>query len=190
MKKLLFAFVVLDFLFLGSIWFSNSEDSRQIASTGISTLTGELDGKAQKLNLIKSLQFNVTDLSIELRIPDLPEICADKTIVVLNFKAIDVAFAGENPQIKHSFSCKSIVDKPNNFEALTTEKKDLYNMHKQNLLKLSNSDLRATGLYEDEEMPAKWKLFEVQFSGETSFTITEAEFNTYIGAETLHFQIY
>ncbi len=178
MKKFLILFVVLDFIFVGVVLKIFSENERSIAS--LEQENPLSDGKAQKLELIKSLKLITSNDEITLDTNLLQSLCASYEIVELKFKAINVAFSGQPPLISHTYSCSEVRKKPEQ-QALVTTVADFRSMKTQNLIKKPESQLKAFGLFSDEDLPAEWQLYEISVSGELSFTISEAEFNQVLG---------
>ena len=186
MKKLLILFVALDLVFVGVILRLFSEKERTIASYEDSPhLT---DGQNQKLDLIKSFKFSFTKDEVRLQTDYLQSLCTSYDIVELKFKALNVAFSGQPPLITHSFSCAAIGKNPDQ-EILRTAIADLRILQKENLLKKNESQLRAYGIFADEELPNDWALFEIAVTGKINFTISETELNEILPSENFQFQI-
>lgn len=186
MKKLLVLFVILDIVFVGLILKMFSEKERSIASfEGAPKLT---EGQNQKLDLIKSLKFSNSKNEVLLQTDYLQSLCSSYEIVELKFKALNVAFSGQPPLISHSFSCSEISKNPDQ-EILRTAIADMQLLQKENILKKSESQLRAFGIFADEELPQVWALFEIAVSGTISFTISEAELNEILPTENFRFSL-
>lgn len=186
MKKLLILFVVLDLVFVGVILRLFSEKERNIANFEDSPkLT---DGQNQKLDLIKSFKFSFSKDDVLLQTDYLQSLCASYDIVELRFKAVNVAFSGQPPLIIHSFSCAEIGKNPDQ-EILRTAMTDLRLMQQENLLKKNESQLRAYGIFADEDLPNDWALFEIAVTGKINFTISEAELNEILPSENFKFQL-
>lgn len=186
MKKLLVLFVILDFVFVGVILKLFSEKERSIASYEDSPKLTE--GQNQKLELIKSFKFSYTKDEVLLQTDYLQSICNNYEIVELKFKAVNVAFSGQPPLISHSFSCTEIGKNPDQ-ELLRTAMSDLRSMQKETILKKNESQIRAFGIFADEDLPNDWALFEIAVSGTISFTISEAELNEILPSQSFQFQL-
>lgn len=186
MKKLLVLFVILDFVFVGVILKLFSEKERSIASFEDSPKLTE--GQNQKLDLIKSFKFSFSKDEVLLQTDYLQSLCSSYDIVELKFKALNVAFSGQPPLISHSFSCIQIGKNPDQ-EILRTAIADLRSLQKENIMKKNESQLRAFGVFADEELPNDWALFEIAVSGTISFIISEAELNEVLPTESFRFQL-
>lgn len=186
MKKLLAIFIVLDFVFVGMVTKILSEKQRSVAS--LQNRTELTEGQNQKLELIKSLKFSTSAEEILLTTDMMQSLCASYSLIKLKFKALNVAFSGQEPLITHTFSCAEI--KKNTEQAiLKTAIGDIKSLHTLPLLKKEISQLQAQGIYSDEEMPNEWRLFEIEVSGETSFNISEVELNKILGEDVFKFQL-
>ena len=186
MKKLLTLFVILDLIFVGVILKVSSEKERSVAS-----LPNEpelTDGQNQKLELISSLKFSHTSEKLALKTDLLQSICFSYSLIELKFKALNVAFSGQQPFISHTFSCAEI-KKDTTQQSLITSVADFKSMQKNHLLKKEFSQLIAHGIYSDEELPNEWCLFEIVVSGETNFSISEAELNKILGQDVFKFNL-
>lgn len=186
MKKLLVLFLVLDFIFVGVIVKIFPQKERSIAS--LQNRTELTEGQNQKLELIKSLKFSVSPEEILINTNMMQSLCSSYSLIQLKFKALNVAFSGQEPLIIHTFSCAEIL-KNTEQETLQTAINDIKSLHKTPLLKKTTSWLQAHGIYSDEEMPNEWRLFEIAISGETSFNISEAELNNVLGEEVFKFNL-
>lgn len=186
MKKLLVLFFILDFVFVGLVLKLFNEKERSIASFEDSPKLTE--GQNQKLELIKSLKFSFSKYEVLLQTEYLQSLCISYQIVELKFKAANVAYSGQPPIISHSYSCTEIGKNPDQ-EILRTAISDLQSLQKESVLNKSESQLRAFGIFADEELPNDWVLFEIAVSGAISFTISEAELNEILPTENFRFPL-
>lgn len=186
MKKLLVLFVILDFVFIGVILKLFNEKERSIASFEDSPKLTE--GQNQKLDLIKSLKFSFSKDEVLLQTDYLQSLCGSYQIVELKFKAVNVAFSGQAPLISHSFSCTKIGKNPDQ-EILRTAIADLRSLQRESVLSKNESQLRAFGIFADEELPNDWVLFEIAVSGTINFTISEVELNEILPSENFQFSL-
>lgn len=186
MKKLLVLFVILDFVFVGLILKIFYEKERSIASLDAAPKLSE--GQNQKLELIKSFKFTSSKEEIVLSTELLQSLCATYDLIELRFKATNVAFSGQPPFISNSYSCSEI-SKNSHQETLGTSIADFKSLQKNSSLKKDTSQMKAFGIYTDEEFPNEWVLYEIAISGEISFTITEAELNDILGLDVFKFYL-
>ena len=107
MKKLLALFVIIDFIFIGLIIKLNTNPSRVIASTD-SSFDSLTEGQKNKWNLIKTLSFKITEDDVLLETDMLQMICETSSLIELKFLALNVAYAGSQPTISHTFTCEKI----------------------------------------------------------------------------------
>ena len=184
MKKLLIFFVILDFVFVGVILKIFAEKERSIAS--LEDQPKLTHGQNQKLDLIKSLKFSTSKEAVELQTEYLQPLCSTYDIVEMKFKAVNVAFSGQPPKISHAFTCVEI-SKHQERESLKTAIADLRSMQKNSLLKKNESQLRAFGIFSDEDFPNEWVLYEIAVTGKISFIISEAELNEFLPSEDFRF---
>lgn len=186
MKKFLIIFAILDLIFVGVILNINSQKERSIASSESGKrLTA---GQNQKLELIQSFQFSSSLNDVALTTDYLQSLCTLYDNIELKFKAINIAFSGQQPFISHSFSCSEI-KKEADLDSLRTSIADIKSLQKKPVLKKDSGELRAVGIYSDEELPKEWLLYEIVVSGEISFTISEAELNKALGLENFKFKL-
>lgn len=169
MKKIFLLFIVFDLIFAGVILKLRqpAQPNRDIAE---SSDTGLTEGQTQKLHLIQNLVFRKTDQKIILQSDYLQPICESASLISVKFKATDLAVSGQPPHIIHTYSCADIQQTPDQ-TLLETDVTDFLSLHRQD----GAPGLTAHALYRDEEFPQKWALYEIQISGELSFTVTEAE---------------
>lgn len=186
MKKLLTLFVILDFIFIGIILKINSDKQRSVASAEYGI--GLTDGQIQKLEIIRSLKFLTSNEQIVLSTNMLQSLCTTYAVIELKFKALNVAFSGQQPLISHSFSCDEI-KKNKEQESLQTLFSDIKSMQKISVLNKETSQLRAYGIFSDEDLPNEWGLFEITVTGINSFVITEAELNKIQGENIFSFEL-
>lgn len=187
MKKILILFVLLDLVFVGVILKITNEDNRRFVAsvTGDAELT---EGQQQKLDLMKSFIFNKTESEVILRTNTLQAACASFTTIELKFKALNMAFSGQEPLITHTFSCEEI-KKDTSSDSMVTALSDLKSLRTEPVIKKQSSVLAAHAIYSDEEMPNDWRLFEIRFSGSQSFSISEVEINKILGEEIFKFSL-
>lgn len=187
MKKLLALFIILDLIFVGIVIKISSEKQRNVASE--SANNSELtEGQKQKLEIIQSLHFNKNEEAIILQTNMLQALCASYSLVELKFKAVNMAFSGQEPLVTHAFSCAEII-KNNDLEKLSTNLTDFKTLNKTKEYRYNLSLLKSKSLYSDEDMPSEWRLFEISISGENSFNISEAELNKILGDSSFYFDI-
>lgn len=190
MKKFLSLFILLNFIFVGLILKISSDKKRSIASQqdeneSASELT---PGQKRKIELIKSLVFTRTSSGVMLKTDNLQILCDSNTFVELKYKALNIAVSGQEPMISHKFSCDEI-KKNATQEGLFTSIADIRSMHKSSLLKKDFSELRAQGIYSDEDLPNHWRLFEISIIGENDFNIFEVEINKFLGEKVFKFSL-
>jgi hypothetical protein len=186
MKKFLILFVILDFVFVGIVLKISTEQQRHLAS--VTQDNGLTEGQTQKLDLMNSFRFSATATEIGLSTDRLQSACASYAVIELKFKALNVAFSGQEPLITHSFSCEEI-KKDNSLDSLITKIEDFKSLKNQPALKKEASLLKAQSIYSDEEMPNEWRLFEIRFSGASSFSVSEAEINKILGEDSFKFKL-
>lgn len=132
MKKLLILFVLLDFVFVGVILTIYSDNERTIASL---EQTPKLTaGQNQKLEVIKNFKFKTSKDEVILYSDFLQSICATYVLIELRFKASKVAFSGQQPLIRHTYSCSKI-SQTSGQASLPTSIEDLKSLHKNHLIK-------------------------------------------------------
>lgn len=186
MKKLLILFVILDFAFVGIVLGLFSENERTIAS--LDQVPNLTDGQTQKMELIKSLKFSATGESVVLQTDLLQSLCASYTLVELRFKAINVAFSGQQPLITNVFSCAEVIKDPGE-NSLRTTFADFRSLQQASVLKRPGNQLQAKGIYSDEELPNEWVLYEIAAAGELNFTISEVELNEFLDTQGFKFSL-
>lgn len=186
MKKFLTMFVILDLIFVGVVLKIYSENDRSIAS--LQNQPELTEGQNQKLELIKSFRLSSSQIEVVLNTEMLQSLCVTYSVIELKFKALNVAYSGQEPLITHAFSCAEI-KKNTAQDSLRTSIQDLKSLQKNSLLKKEASQLTAHGIYSDEELPNDWRLFSIAVSGEASFNISEAELNKVLGEEAFKFQL-
>lgn len=186
MKKFLFLFVILDFVFVGIVLKISIDQKRNLAS--VTPESGLTEGQTQKLDLMNSFKFLSSAVEIALSTDRLQSACASFTVIELKFKALDVAFSGQEPVVTHSFSCEEI-KKNSSLDSLITKIEDFKSLRNQQTLKKEASVLKAQSIYSDEEMPNEWRLFEIRFNGITSFSVSEAEINKILGEDSFKFKL-
>lgn len=183
MKKILTIFIILDLIFVGIIFKITTQKSRNIAS--------EEDlspGQKQKLEVIESLKLQQGDDSLDLKTDMLQALCANYSLIQLKFKAVNMAFSGQEPLVTNTFSCAQI-SKNTDRSTLLTKFSDFRSLQTNSEISNEDSQLKAHALYKDEDMPSDWRLFEIAVTGETSFNISEPEINAILGDNSFHFKI-
>lgn len=186
MKKIPSLLIILVLIIVGVFFSLSINKERTVAN--FQTETELTEGQRQKLELIMSLKFenNLKDVILTTNL--LQSLCSTYSIVELKFKALNVAFSGQQPLISHSFSCAEI-QQNNDLQTLNTSIENIKSLQKNPLLKNELSQLTAHGLYSDEELPNEWQLFEIVVSGKISFSITEAELAKFLGTEFFKFSL-
>ncbi|OFZ31730.1 MAG: hypothetical protein A2622_03935 [Bdellovibrionales bacterium RIFCSPHIGHO2_01_FULL_40_29] len=174
MKKFLFLFVVLDFVFVALIIKWTTTPGRMIASTEQSFYSDLTDGQKNKWDLIETFQFDSNSNHLEFSTNKLQMICETSSLIELQYAAQNVAFAGQRPTITHIFSCENI-RKNQDQSILLTLTSDFTKIHKTKKITYPDSQLVGSQLYADEEFPTHWKLAEVRVKGPNTFTINEFE---------------
>ena len=174
MKKWLIIFVMVDFIFVGLVLKLSTMNQRNIANDGDPFYSELTEGQKNKYDFVKSFQFLTDNENLTLQTDRLQALCETNSLVELKFKALNVAYAGVHPSVSHIYSCENI-RKDLSRLSLSTSIQNFMELHKKAELKLSDSQLKASKLYSDEEFPAEWSLAEVIVSGEMNFSVSEAE---------------
>jgi hypothetical protein len=172
MKKWLLLFVLLDFVFVGLVLKLSSENQRNLANYSDPFYSDLTDGQKNKYNFVKSLLLQVTNEQITLKTDRLQALCQVASLIEVEFKALNVAYAGEHPTISHTYSCEEI-KKDLSMTELSTSTKDFFSLQTQK--KIPERQMASALLYSDEEFPLDWCLYQLRVSGESHFTITREE---------------
>ena len=172
MKKWLVLFVIIDFIFVGLVLRISTQNEVFISRNPSSD---ELTpGQKQKFELVQSFQFTADRDQLLLQSEKLQLICENSSLIKLTYVAVNIAIAGIQPSIEHSFSCAEI-KKDQNVSALKTNLVDFQAMHVNQKLSLNGSMMAATQVYRDEDFPTDWKLSEITITGPSNFTINQFE---------------
>jgi len=174
MKKWLILFAIVDFIFVGIVLKISTSHQRSIATEEDRFYSDLSDGQKNKYDFVKSFQFAATAEKLVLTTDRLQALCQTNSMVEVKFQAVNVAYAGLHPSISHIFSCQNI-RKDLSLSSLQTTLSDFKALHKTSLLKLADSELRATKVYSDEEFPTDWILSDVIVTGELNFSVSTAE---------------
>lgn len=191
MKKILLLFFVLDLIFVGVLLKFNhqrAKPGRTVASAEDEAaptedlMNGLTEGQAQKLELLRSLEFSKTDQKITLKTGYLQSICAGYSLITLKFKAVDMAVSGQAPEVAHTYSC-ALIQQDSSQDRLETDVAAFLALQQPN----EDPALRAVGFFPGEDFPDRWKLYEIQVSGELSFTVNEAELDGFSVGQNYNF---
>ena len=174
MKKLLALFVIIDFIFIGLIIKLNTTSPTRMITSTDSSMDDLTDGQKNKWTLIKTFNFEITEDAVSLKTDMLQMICETSSLIEFKYLAQNVAFAGSQPAISHTFSCEKIKEDQNQTK-LITPFSALKKMHNLKSLELGGSQLRSSQVYSDEEFPLSWQLDEIKISGENTFSISKYE---------------
>lgn len=177
MKKLLFIFMIVDFVFVGVILTLSHRTHRNIASTedqAAADLPDLTEGQKNKWQLVKTFQLDITPSELVFSTDKLQMICESSTSIELRYLAQNIATGGESPVISHIFSCSEIRKKQNQSQ-LVTKLSDFKLLQTKKLLVLDGSQMAAKHVYSDEEFPMQWRLSEVTITGPYTFTINQFE---------------
>jgi hypothetical protein len=185
MKKWLILFAVIDFMFVGLVLKYSSSNERAIAS--LDSETELTSGQKNKMELVQSFQLDATDTMISFVSDHLQMICDTSSMIELKFQAINVAYAGEQPTIIHTYSCQEI-KKDLSRQSLVTQMADFKSMQHSKKLNLGTDILTAEQIYSDETFPESWKLTELKISGPSTFTINQFEIEK-IHASAFEFKV-
>lgn len=187
MKKLLIIFVLLDFIFVGLVLHYSQRPSRTVSSTRSTEFEDLTEGQKNKWQLVETFRFDATDSQLQFSTDKLQMICETSTLIELRYFAQNVAYAGTHPAVKHTFSCDAI-KKDQSIVTLVTPLDLFRQIHKLKRADLETSQMMATQLFSDEELPQQWRLAEVYIAGENVFTINEYEIEKVLG-RSLDFEI-
>ena len=176
MKKLFTLFIIIDFVFIGLVLTLSSKNSRMIATDNSlnSDLSELTEGQKNKWLLVKTFRFENNYNDLVFSSDKLQMICETSSLIQLHYSAQNIAIAGNQPQVIHSFSCDKIKKDQSQF-TLTTPISEFLQIHQKKITQLDGSELRASSLYSDEELPKQWKLSEIKITGPNTFTINEFE---------------
>lgn len=174
MKKMLLLFLILDFVFVGTVMTLTQSKKRTVASIDEPTLDGLSEGQKNKWQLIQSFKFQMTAESIELQTDKLQMICDITSMIELRFMALNVAFDGMPPLITHTYSCAEL-KKNQSLKTLSTSIANFQLMHQQKSVTSNESQLTRAHIYSSEEFPKSWQLAEIKITGISNFTITDLE---------------
>lgn len=174
MKKWLVLFAIVDLIFVGIVLKISTTNQRTIANESDQFYSDLSDGQKNKYDFVKSFQFTASNEKIVLITDRLQALCQTKSLVEVKFKAVNVAYAGLHPSISHIFSCENIRKDVSVMSLLTTID-DFKALHKTTTLQLTDSEMRATKVYADEDFPTEWILSDVIVTGELNFSVSSVE---------------
>lgn len=129
----------------------------------------------QKLKWAVSKQFNIEirDQEISITAPMAVELCVGNHGMAVILQASEIMNAGQNPQVKISIACESLLAKPDyNFSIAL---KMVAQLHKIKELKSDDLQLQAFGVYRDEDWPTEWTLSQIEVIGPNGFLINQFE---------------
>lgn len=187
MKKLLVLFVIIDFIFIGLVIKLNMPNPSRVISSTDDSFDNLTEGQKNKLNLIKTLNFEINEADVSLKTDKLQMICETTGLIELKFLALNVAYAGIQPAISHIYSCEKIKQDQNQTQ-LITPFSEFKKMHQLKKLELNGSQLIANQVYPDEEFPTNWQLVEINISGTNTFSINKYEIEKVL-SEIFKFQV-
>ncbi|MBC7421526.1 MAG: hypothetical protein H7328_12435 [Bdellovibrio sp.] len=172
MRKWLILFVIVDFIFVGLVLRISMQQERQIAS--VESESNLSAGQQNKFELVKSLHFKADSQQLVLQTEKLQMICETSSLIEVKYRAVNVAYAGAQPTITHTFSCVEI-KKDLSLTTLQTNMSDFISMQKNKKLNLNVSQMTAAQVYSDEDFPSDWQVSEITVTGPSTFTINQFE---------------
>lgn len=174
MKKWLILFAIVDFIFVGIILKISTNRQRSIATAEDRFYSDLSDGQKNKYDFVKSFQFTADLEKLVLKTDRLQALCQTNSMVEVKFQAVNVAYAGLHPSISHIFSCQNI-RKDLSQTTLLTSLNDFTALHKTPVIKLEDSELKASKVYSDEDFPKEWILSDFIVTGELNFSVSTVE---------------
>lgn len=129
------------------------------------------DGQKAKWDIVSQFVVRVTNVSIQIDMPHMMDLCGENSNIEFHFRATQVAYAGESPRIIKALSCSQLmVNQKQNIEILFTDMVALHQEHTNEA-----QQLRSEKVYSDEKFPSEWKLSDIKILGAHGFEVNEFE---------------
>ena len=187
MKLFIFSLTLIALIgWLGwELYQKNELQSRQIAEVKNKSGLNLTDKQAEKWTVVEKFNLRQNNEGLQIEIPHALDLCQDQESIQFVFKAYEIAFAGNNPRVTYSLSCKTI--ESNMFSLLTF--KDFATVNDQNPHRTHGGYLQSSQIYTDESFPESWLLSEIQINGQNGFVINEYEIQKVFG-QNFEFKIH